>query len=243
MEARTHGVAYYEFSTDEAERARQQEELKNLRKETENQQAATLAAAQKKQRLMEERLKAARRRKRERLGLPLDEEEPEEVKEEEKKPEPPEELRRDVRKATTVRPWDIGKDNTPKIMTQEEWVEKKRSERIQEFAPPPSQEPRKTIQKKRRYQEYREEEPVKMEPVPIVDELDEGQEEVRGRGVEIAPPPTFEMYGPSSKPRQSHMRPNQTSIDKSIEEGLNFLRRQVEEKQKKKRRDESIEII
>lgn len=76
-EARTHGVAYYEFSTDEAERARQQEELKNLRKETENQQAATLAAAQKKQRLMEERLKAARRRKRERLGLPLDEEEPE----------------------------------------------------------------------------------------------------------------------------------------------------------------------
>lgn len=74
-EARTHGVGYYGFSTDETERARQQEELRNLRKETEANQAKTQTAAQKKQKLMEERLKAARRRKRERLGLPPEEEE------------------------------------------------------------------------------------------------------------------------------------------------------------------------
>lgn len=73
-EARTHGVGYYSFSTDEVERARQQDELKNLRKETVEQQAKTQTAAQRKQKLMEERLKAARRRKRERLGLPPEEE-------------------------------------------------------------------------------------------------------------------------------------------------------------------------
>lgn len=77
LEARTHGVGYYGFSTDETERARQQAELRNLRKETQKLQAETQTAAQRKQKLMEKRLQAARRRKRERLGLPPEEENPE----------------------------------------------------------------------------------------------------------------------------------------------------------------------
>lgn len=72
-EARTHGVGYYSFSTDEEERLRQQEQLRNLRKETLENQAAAQEAAVRKKKQMQERLRAARRRKRERLGLPPEE--------------------------------------------------------------------------------------------------------------------------------------------------------------------------
>lgn len=53
----------------------------------------------------------------------------------------------------------------------------------------------------------------------------------RGNGVEIAPPPTFNYYGPghNKKPRTA---PKATNIHDSIEAGLKYLRRQVEEKEK-----------
>lgn len=163
------------------------------------------------------------------------------MKEEEKKPEPPEELRRDVRKPAPIRPWDIGKENTTKILSQEEWIEKKRSERNEEFAPPISR-PSRNHPTKRQIYCYSEEKTVAMEPVPIKDESEE-DEECRGKGIEIPPPPTFEIYGPSSKSRRTHFNLNNADIDKSIEEGLNFLRRQVEEKQARRRREEEIELM
>lgn len=69
-EARTHGVGYYAFSTDEAERANQQKELEASRlktlasqKERENQRLA-------REKIIGERVKAAKNRQRARLGLP-----------------------------------------------------------------------------------------------------------------------------------------------------------------------------
>lgn len=41
----------------------------------------------------------------------------------------------EIRKANKTREWDVGKDGQ---MSQEEWVEKKREERVEEFAPPAS---------------------------------------------------------------------------------------------------------
>lgn len=75
-ENRTHGVGYFEFSTDEEERLRQQEALKKLRKETEEQQQASVGLRARRQQQLQARLAAARRRKRERLGLPPDSPEP-----------------------------------------------------------------------------------------------------------------------------------------------------------------------
>jgi len=69
-EARQHGVGYFAFSTDDAERRAQQTALKNLRSETEKQQAATNAARQRRAELLNKRLRAAHNRKRARDGLP-----------------------------------------------------------------------------------------------------------------------------------------------------------------------------
>lgn len=72
-EARQHGVGYYGFSKDDDERAKQQEALRKLRLETEQQQkkAQDLKALREKQ--MALRMKAARNRRRARLGLPPEE--------------------------------------------------------------------------------------------------------------------------------------------------------------------------
>lgn len=54
----------------------------------------------------------------------------------------------------------------------------------------------------------------------------------RGRGAEIAPPPTFDYYGPSGskKHKTQHKKEN---IQDSISAGLRFLREQAEKKQQK----------
>lgn len=71
-EARTHGVGYYAFSQDEEERIKQQENLANLRKETERRQKETKEIKELKERMEQNRLKAARIRQRIRAGLPAE---------------------------------------------------------------------------------------------------------------------------------------------------------------------------
>ncbi|XP_013119502.2 coiled-coil domain-containing protein 174 [Stomoxys calcitrans] len=82
-EARQHGVGYYAFSTDEAERKKQQKELLKAREKTleEQQRRETLRAQREK--IIAERVFAAKNRQRARLGLPPleKEEEPEETEE------------------------------------------------------------------------------------------------------------------------------------------------------------------
>lgn len=86
-----------------------------------------------------------------------------------------------------------------------------------------------------------------LEPVPIVDEcidFDEEQErqeteerqvddvrwENKREGAEIAPPSTFEYYGPSSS--KSKKVDTSVSLEDSIAAGLKFLREQAEKKEK-----------
>lgn len=71
-EARTHGVGYYAFSQDEEERVKQQENLVNLRKETERRQKEMKEIKELKERMEQNRLKAARIRQRIRAGLPAE---------------------------------------------------------------------------------------------------------------------------------------------------------------------------
>ncbi|XP_014479932.1 PREDICTED: coiled-coil domain-containing protein 174 [Dinoponera quadriceps] len=71
-EARTHGVGYYAFSQDEEHRIKQQENLANLRKETEKKQKEMKDIKELKERMEQNRLKAARIRQRIRAGLPAE---------------------------------------------------------------------------------------------------------------------------------------------------------------------------
>lgn len=64
----------------------------------------------------------------------------------------------------------------------------------------------------------------------------------RGKGVEIAPPPTFDYYGPSGskKHKVQHKKEN---IEDSISAGLEFLRQQAEQRQKPNKRDDDMFIM
>lgn len=58
---------------------------------------------------------------------------------------------------------------------------------------------------------------------------EKSEAEERGRGVEVAPPPTFEYYGPSGSKR-SKPQVKKVLIEDSISAGLQFLRQQAEKK-------------
>lgn len=74
-EARAHGVGYYAFSQDEEQRAKQQENLANLRKDTEQKQKQIKELKDLKGKMEQNRLRAARIRQRIRAGLPAEPEE------------------------------------------------------------------------------------------------------------------------------------------------------------------------
>lgn len=161
-----------------------------------------------------------------------------------------------------MRPWDVGKDGISKDhyeMTQDEWAEMKRSERIEEFAPPTlyiksksetnkgkkriipdvshTQSSVNTKYKKQR--EYKSSHPK--------DYHDSGEESNnlyhlnvqndtkklkvdRGKtGVEIPPPMNLDYFASSSSKHTT--MPLNNDINESIEAGLRFLKKQVEEKQ------------
>uniref|UniRef100_A0A1Y1MAG5 CCDC174 alpha/beta GRSR domain-containing protein n=1 Tax=Photinus pyralis TaxID=7054 RepID=A0A1Y1MAG5_PHOPY len=202
-EARTHGVGYYGFSKDEEERAKQQEALKNLRQETEQEQKKAQDLRELREKQLKARAKAARNRKRARMGLPPEEDEPEVVQPEEPpksevSEKPVENEKKDQEKEAArknhVRPWDIGKKGVKEHYeyTQEEWVDKKRRERPKDFAPPSSYknsfrrdpeirenvEPDKKLyfSTKKNRSTYKEEKQPPMRPKPIVNECDESPE-------------------------------------------------------------------
>ncbi|KAF5290891.1 hypothetical protein FQA39_LY14571 [Lamprigera yunnana] len=145
-EARTHGVGYYGFSKDEDERLKQQEALKKLRDETQQEQQKARELRNLREKQLAARAKAARNRKRARMGLPPEEDDPEpqkqveeEIHTETEKKKETEEMKREQEKEAArkkhMRPWDIGKKDHYEY-TQHEWVDKKRKERPKDFAPP-----------------------------------------------------------------------------------------------------------
>ncbi|XP_062124673.1 coiled-coil domain-containing protein 174 [Drosophila sulfurigaster albostrigata] len=69
-EARTHGVGYYAFSTDEAERKQQQRELEQARKATQSEQKRRDDLRAQRDKIVADRVFAAKNRIRARNGLP-----------------------------------------------------------------------------------------------------------------------------------------------------------------------------
>lgn len=169
-EARAHGVGYYAFSQDEEERAKQQENLANLRKDTERKQREMKEIKELRERMEQNRLKAARIRQRIRAGLPAEPTEEElaqegkstnstdnintdngnvsaEKDEEEKSDEKIENrttasIDESTREKETsdedkIRAFGelLGKKDHWHVMSQEEWVDKCRAQRISEFGP------------------------------------------------------------------------------------------------------------
>ncbi|XP_061728463.1 coiled-coil domain-containing protein 174 isoform X2 [Cydia pomonella] len=162
-EARIHGVGYFSFSTDEAERRKQMEALKRERAETLAAQQEAERRRARRDQLLAARVAAARARQRARAGLPPEEPNKEEekdfttcllqfltqqkdeaeaaAKEKEKKLKEEQEKERQKLREAYVREWDIGKDGVEgklkkfREMTQEEYVEQQRAKRIDEFAP------------------------------------------------------------------------------------------------------------
>ncbi|KAJ8711710.1 hypothetical protein PYW08_008664 [Mythimna loreyi] len=162
-EARIHGVGYFSFSTDEAERQKQMEALLKQREETLKAQKEAEQVRKKRDEMIAARVAAARARQRARAGLPP--EEPKEnqkdfttcllefltqqkneadakAKEKENKLKEEQEKERQKLREAYVREWDIGKEGVDgkvkkfREMTQEEYVEQQRDKRIKEFAPP-----------------------------------------------------------------------------------------------------------
>lgn len=72
IEARTHGVGYFSFSTDEAERQQQMEDLKKQRDESIQFQREANQRKKNRDALVAARVAAARARQRQRAGLPPD---------------------------------------------------------------------------------------------------------------------------------------------------------------------------
>lgn len=218
-------------------------------------------------------MRAAKNRQRARLGLPpLDPEEEEKAEEENeetiKKRQEEEEAKRKMEEEEKmkeserqqyVRPWDKDKipEDAPKEweykaerepMSQEQWVELKRQERPQEFAPiavegpsyrtAPSQPDYQSDEyveeskqlfftSKKKPQQFKKRNYIDEPPsVPIRNELsDDSDEDSKQKGAEIAPPATYEYYGPSSS-KQSRPGMSQLDLERSIEAGLKFLRDQ-----------------
>jgi hypothetical protein len=255
IEARTHGVGYYGFSKDEDVRAKQQEALKKLRQETTQQQKKSQELKAMREKQLAARVRAAQNRKRERMGLPPLEDEPEAPPPPEQPQEKPKEVdeaekKLEEKRKKHVRPWDMGKEGVKEHYeySQKEWVDKKRKERPSEFAPPSAYKREYRSTSKREIDESerslhfttkttKKDDKPKAKPVPIVNELSDDESDtlladyrVASGGVEVAPPPTYDYYGPSDTKR-SKKEPQVGNMSDSIEAGLKYLREQLEKKQ------------
>ncbi|XP_031634300.1 coiled-coil domain-containing protein 174 isoform X2 [Contarinia nasturtii] len=270
-EARTHGVGYYSFSADAAERAKQQKTLESERDKTLEEQRKREEVRLAREKMVAERIFGAKNRQRARSGLPpltrdefeangnkekTDEENKEERKqrkrdEKEKKKKEKMEREREDKRQNHLRPWDEGKDEgkdrkkrptmssdedddrweykpeKPEPMSQQQWNDMKRTERIPEFAPPMMEESfnRFTTKKPKPIKRRNE----NMFNEPIRNELDghdfpvNDDESHKRRRAEVPPPPTFDYYGPTSTAKSKN-RPPSGDITDSIEAGLKFLR-------------------
>lgn len=161
-EAREHGVGYFAFSTDEDERKRQQKELETLHRQTVGAQQQREQLRNRRDQIIADRVKAAKARQRARQGLPPEEAEtpepaPQVPTEAEREQQAVAEqlaaeraafdAKRESERQKHVRPWDRDKtldeeddEWRPRVerepVSQDTWNERKREERVADFAPP-----------------------------------------------------------------------------------------------------------
>ncbi|XP_042218445.1 coiled-coil domain-containing protein 174-like [Homarus americanus] len=272
-EARTHGAGFMKFSRDEKERKEQMDLLKELRDETQRGNAAKAASASKKKKILQTRLEKVRQRKRLKMGLPItddklktppasdDEEENGDligppplsgIIQEDKPSSASLEDSESKEKITYVREWDFGKEGVTSTLSQEQWVERQRIQRNDEFAPPSFYE----SQKKRKHGQQEEDGVApshkKDHVYPTGSHIttqsnmwnkhdhatecsnhaktctddNSGDDPREERDHAFAPPPTFEYYGTSGhKSRNRHARPKYAAMEEAISKGLSHLRK------------------
>jgi len=141
-----HGAGYYQFSSDEKERREQMKRLEELRQQTLQSHTATEAIKEKRRLLMQTRLAKIKERKN--ISVDIDDvlgtgtSEPQINLAEiplpgepiEEKPQTKLETNKnDQKRHAQVRPWDKRKK---KMFTQNEWLERQREDRYNDFAPP-----------------------------------------------------------------------------------------------------------
>ncbi|GAB1607392.1 coiled-coil domain-containing protein 174-like [Argonauta hians] len=135
-EVRTHGVGYFSFSKEEAERKEQMNLLKTLRDQTKEERSQRETLKEKRETLMAARLKKVKNRQRAKLGLPP---EPDPPKSEENTCEkqveiPVKRIEPIPRESFPTREWDIGKDEF--FEREKQYFSQRRNERNYDFAPP-----------------------------------------------------------------------------------------------------------
>lgn len=152
-EIRDHGVAFFNFAVDEQARADQLEMLKQMREETESKQSEKQRIKDKRKQMLKTRLAKVAARK----GITLPESSDESDQEPEEQTTYIEKAKlkvdKDPVKVGRVRDWDLGKEglfasqttedralsssiSKSKLISHEKFVEQRREERVNEFAPP-----------------------------------------------------------------------------------------------------------
>ncbi|KAK9496967.1 hypothetical protein O3M35_012841 [Rhynocoris fuscipes] len=243
--------------------------FRKVRAETEQKQQEAAALRRRRDEQRQARLIAARERQRARLGLPpiskddikLDDKSSElvdpsltDVDKKSSEEGQTDDLQRKLMRAAHVRPWDVGKDGVKEpVMTQEEWLEKKRAERIEEFAPIPTKSHDKSykIQYPKKKLFGRQKESLQAETstsstsVDITDDRRTTKSTIsatkfstrnealyadtrRGLGVEI-PPPDELLKQNQTGVKRKHVSLEETAS--AIEAGLKYLREEHEKTQ------------
>ena len=175
-EARNHGAGFYAFSKDGDVRSQEQVNLKKLHEETDQARREREKKSEKRKRDMAERIRKIKQKRREKMGLPPLEDEPapaaepnsdsdteqdfsksvvEGLKMFRKNKEVEETRRNEIKRREDLRDWDVGKEGLSdmkkewQVLTQQEWMDKQRKERKNEFAPPTAfNEAKNILQKK-----------------------------------------------------------------------------------------------
>ncbi|XP_043482404.1 coiled-coil domain-containing protein 174 [Leptopilina heterotoma] len=277
-EARTHGVGYYNFSIDEEQRAKQQQNLEKLRKETEQKQQEMQNLKEMRQKMEQNRLKVARIRQRIRAGLPPElpeEEDNKSVKNSDVDNLNPVEtgnsseskdknIGENKKESSEVNSLAIIEDKVKAFgellgkrppwreMSQEEWVHKRRRDRINEFAPNYDNFKRAGVLVTKnnsdiyRQNSQRSQNSTEIPPVPLVSEhQDEDSDDSEIIGpmpafIPLPPNPPLSTIplppSPKESTSNSFLTNSKTKIppidSNSIEAGLKYLRAKFEENEK-----------
>lgn len=120
-----------------------------------------------------------------------------------------------------MREWDMVNPEAGRsyILSQEEWVNRQRKQRVEEFAPPVY-----SYNKKNKGNSYHN---FQTKASTSEDFEKEGMKREE-RKSEFAPPSTYEYYGPSSSSHKKRFKPNYKSTEEAVAKGLSNLRKMTD---------------
>ena len=247
-EARQHGTGFLKFSKDEKKRKEQLDFLKEMEKERKVLINEKKKKDMAKEKIMKLRLEKVRQRKRLKMGLPAKEPSTEKIlntppgsdNEDEELigpmplSEAPTEIPPAKKEDAPIRDWDLGKSEAG-IMTQEEWVNKNRNERISEFAPPSTYNrtnsdsninKNKTNFKGKRKANYDWPHNKRNMESASTSNIDNSYESSSERNWNFAPPATYEYYAPSKNYSKKTLNTmSKSEMEETINKGLSELRK------------------